>query len=112
MAVVKKELFSFLLNVDSQIAADVDQDLSNVRICNTRTEDKNPKRDFVEHVKNIVKKDNDHFMSTTKTADNSSNEAAVASFSAEFPTLIKIIRSPPGKFTIRRSKRLAEKKPF
>ena len=40
---------------------------------------------------------------------NSSNKTAAASFSAEFPTLTEIIGCPPGKFTIRRSKRLAKK---
>ena len=109
VAVVRKELFNSLLNVDDQIAADVVQDLSDVGISNTRTEDKNAKRDFVEHVKSTIKKDNGDYLPTIKTADNSSNEAAVASFSAEFPTLTEIIRSPPGKFTITRSKRLAEK---
>ena len=49
---------------------------------------------------------------TIKTADNSSNEAATASFAVEFPTLTEIIRSPPSKFTIRRSKRLAKKNPY
>ena len=45
-----KELFNSLLNVDSGIAADVVQDLSDVGISNTRTEDKNAKCDFVEHM--------------------------------------------------------------
>ena len=112
VAVARKELFNSLLNVDGQIAADVVQDLSDVGISNTRTEDKNAKRDFVEHVKSTIKKDNGDYLPTIKTTDNSSNEAATASFSAEFPTLTEIIRSPPGKFTIRRSKRLAEKKPY
>ena len=112
MAVARKELFNSLLNVDGQIAADVVQDLSDVGICDTRTEDKNAKHDFVEHVKSTIKKDNGDYLPTIKTADNSSNEAAVASLSAEFLTLTEIIRSPPGKFTIRRSKRLAEKKPY
>ena len=110
--VARKELFSSLLNIDGQIAADVVQDLTDVRISNTRTEDKNTKRDFVEHVKSTIKKDNGDYLPTIKTTDNSSNEAATASFSAEFPTLTEIIRSPPGKFTIRRSKRLAEKRPY
>ena len=105
----RKELFNSLLNVDGGNAADAVQDLSNVGISDTRTEDKNAKRDFVEHVKSTIKKDNVNYLPTVKRADNSSNEAAVASFSAEFPTLIEIIRSPPGKLTIRRSKKLAEK---
>ena len=41
-------------------------------------------------------------MPKIKTANNSSNEAAATSFLAEFPTLTKIIRSPLGKFTIKR----------
>ena len=82
----RKELFNALLNVDGRIAADVVQDLSDVGISNTRTEDKNPKRDFVEPVKSTIKKDVD-YLPTIKTANNSSNEAAAASFSAEFPTL-------------------------
>ena len=108
----RKELFNSLLNVDGRIAADAVQDLSDVRISNTRTEDKSAKRDFVEHVKSTIKKDNVDYLATIKRADNSSNEAAVASFSAEFPTLTEIIRRPPGKFTIKRSKRLAEKTPY
>ena len=83
---VRKELFNSLLNVDGEIAADVVQDLSDVGISNTRTEDKNPKRDFLEPVKSTIKKDVDYLL-TIKTANNSSNEAAAASFSAEFPTL-------------------------
>ena len=104
----RKELFHSLLNVDGRIAADVVQDLSNVGISNTRAEDKNVKRDFVEHVKSTIKKDVD-YLTTIKTAYNSSNEAAIASFLAEFLTLTEIIRSPSGKFTIRRSKRLHTK---
>ena len=107
---VRKELFNSLLNIDSRIAADIVQDLSDVRISNTRTEDKNAKRDFAEHVKSTIKKDDVDYLPTIKTADISSNEAAVASFSAEFPTLTKVIRSTPGKFSIRRSERLAKKK--
>ena len=53
---VRKELFNSLLNVNGGIAADVVQDLSDVGISNTRTEDKNGKRDFVEHVKSTIKK--------------------------------------------------------
>ena len=56
MREVRKELFNSLLNIDSRIAADVVQDLSDVRISNTRTEDKNAKSDFVEHVKSTIKK--------------------------------------------------------
>ena len=52
----RKELFNSLLNVDGRIAADAVQDLSDVRISNTRTEDKTAKRDFVEHVKSTIKK--------------------------------------------------------
>ena len=111
-AVARKELFNSLLNVDGQIAADVVQDLSDVGISNTRTEKKNAKHDFVEHLKSTTKKDNADYLPTVKTAGNSLNEAAAASFSVEFPTLTEIIRSPPGKFTIRRSKRLAEKNPY
>ena len=107
----RKELFNSLLNVNGGIAAEVVEDLSDVGISNTRTENKNTKRDFIEHVKSTIKRDNVDYLATIKTANNSSNKAAVASFSAEFPTLIEIIRSPPGKFTIRRSKRLAEKNP-
>ena len=95
--------------MDGQIATGVVQDLSDVGISNTRTEDKNAKRDFVEHVKSTIKKDNVNYLSIIKTADNSSNEAAAASFSVEFPTLTEIMRSSPGKFTIKRCKRLAEK---
>ena len=90
----RKELFNSLLNIDGRIAADLVQDLSNVGISNTRTEDKNAKRDFVEHVKSTIKKDNVDYLPTIKTAGNSSNEAAVASFSAEFRTLVERIRSP------------------
>ena len=108
----RKELFNSLLNVDGRIAADAVQDLSDVRISNIRTENKSAKRDFVEHVKSTIKKDNVDYLATIKRADNSSNEAAIASFSAEFPTLTEIIRRPPGKFTIKRSKRLAEKTPY
>ena len=107
----RKELFNSLLNVNGRIAAEVVEDLSDVGISN-RTENKNTKRDFIEHVKSTIKKDNVDYLATIKTANNSSNKAAVASFSAEFPTLIEIIRSPPGKFTIRRSKRLAKKNPY
>ena len=53
---VRKELFNSLLNVNGGIAADVVQDLSDVGISNTRTEDKNAKCDFVEHVKSTIKK--------------------------------------------------------
>ena len=77
-----KELFNSLLNVDSGIAADVVQDLSDVGISNTRTEDKNAKRDFVEHIKSTIKKDNVDYLPTNKTADNSSDETAITSFSA------------------------------
>ena len=105
----RKELFNSLLNIDGRIAADLVQDLSNVGISNTRTEDKNAKRDFVEHVKSTIKKDNVNYLSIIKTADNSSNEAAAASFSVEFPTLTEIMRNSPVKFTIKRCKRLAEK---
>ena len=56
VAVARKELFNSLLNVDGQIATDVVQDLSVVGISNTRTEDKNAKGDFVEHVKSTIKK--------------------------------------------------------
>ena len=108
-AVARKELFNSLLNVDGQIATGVVQDLSDVGISNTRTEDKNAKRDFVEHVKSTIKKDNVNYLSIIKTADNSSNEAAAASFSVEFPTLTEIMRNSPVKFTIKRCKRLAEK---
>ena len=108
----RKELSNSLLNVDGGIAADVVQDLSDVGISNTRTEDKNTKGDFVEHVKSTIKKDNADYLPAIKRADNSSNEASVTSFSAEFPTLTEIIRSPPGKLTIRRSKRLTEKTPY
>ena len=112
-AVARKELFNSLLNVNGQIAADIVQDLSDVGISNTRTEDKNAKHDFVEHVKRKhYKKDNVDYLPTIKTADSSSNKAAITSISAELPTLTEIIRSPPGKFTIRRSKRLAEKNPY
>ena len=52
----RKELFDSLLNINGGIAADVVQDLSDVRISNTRTEDKNAKSDFVEHVKSTIKK--------------------------------------------------------
>ena len=52
-----KELFNSLLNVDGEIAEDVIQDLSDVGISNTRTEDKNAKPDFVEHVKSTIKRD-------------------------------------------------------
>ena len=48
-AVARKELFNSLLNVNGQIAADIVQDLSDVGISNTRTED-NAKCDFVEHM--------------------------------------------------------------
>ena len=108
----RKELFNSLLNVDGRIAADIVQDLSDVRISNTRTEDKNAKHDFVEHVKSTIKRHNVDYLPTIKKANNSSNEAAVASFSAEFPILTEIIRSPPGKFTIRKSKRHTEKTPY
>ena len=111
VTVARKEPFNSLLNVDGQIGADVVQDLSDVGISNTRTEYKNAKRDFVEHLKSFIKKDNADYLLTIKTADNSSNEPATTSFSMEFPTLTEILRSPPGKFTIRRSKRLAEKNP-
>ena len=73
----RKELFHSLLNVDGGIAADVVQDLSDVGISNTRAEDKNVKRDFVGHVKSTIKNNVDYFP-TIKTANNSSNEAAVA----------------------------------
>ena len=112
VTVARKEPFNSLLNVDGQIGADVVQDLSDVGISNTRTEYKNAKRDFVEHLKSFIKKDNADYLLTIKTADNSSNEPATTSFSMEFPTLTEILRSPPGKFTIRRSKRLAEKNPY
>ena len=46
VAVARKELFNSLLNIDGQIAADVVQDLSDVRIPNTRTENKNTKTWF------------------------------------------------------------------
>lgn len=49
-AVARKELFNYLLNVNGQIAADIVQDLSDVGISNTTTEDKNAKCDFVEHM--------------------------------------------------------------
>ena len=52
----RKELFDSLLNINGGIAVDVVQDLSDVRISNTRTEDKNAKSDFVEHVKSTIKK--------------------------------------------------------
>ena len=81
-----------LLNVDSGIAADVVQDLSDVRIFNTRTEDKNAKHHFAEHVKSTIKKDNVDYLPIIKTANSSSNEA-IASFSAELPTLTEIIRN-------------------
>ena len=108
----RKGLFNSLLNVNGGIAADDVQDLSDVGISNTRTEDKNTKRYFVEHVKSTIKKDNVDYLPTIKRANNSSNEAATASFSAEFSTLTEVIRSPPGKFTIRLSKGLAEKTPY
>ena len=54
--VVRKELFNSLLNLNGQITADVVQDLSDVGISNTRTEDKNTKRDFGERIKSIIKK--------------------------------------------------------
>ena len=109
VAVARKELFNSLLNVDGQIAADVVQDLSDVGISNTRTEDKNAKHDFVEHIKSTKKKDNGDYLPTIKTAVNSSNEAAVASFSAEFPTITEIIRSPPGKLLLGDLKDLLKK---
>ena len=56
VAVARKELFNSLLNVDGQIVADVVQDLGDVGISNTRTEDKNVKRDFVEHIESTIKK--------------------------------------------------------
>ena len=107
-----KELFNSLLNVDGGIAEDVIQDLSDIGISNTKTEDKNAKPDFVDHIKSTIKRDRVGYLLTIKRANNSSNETAVASFSAKFPTLTEIIRSLPGKFTIRRSKRLAEKTPY
>ena len=78
----RKELFNSLLNVNGGIAADDVQDLSDVGISNTRTEDKNAKRDFVEHIKSTIKKDNVDYLPTNKTANNSSDETAVTSFSA------------------------------
>ena len=110
--VARKELFNCLLNVDGQIAADVVQDLSNVGISNTRTEDKNAKRDFVERIISTIKNNNADYLPTLKTANISLNKAAAAWFSAEFPILTEINRSLPGKFTIRRSKILAEKNPY
>ena len=79
---VRKELFNSLLNVDGGIAADDAQDLSDVGISNNRTEDKNARHDFVEHIKSTIKKDNVDYLPTNKTANNSSDETAVASFSA------------------------------
>ena len=82
--VTRKELINSLLNIECQIATNVVQDLSDVTISNTRTEDKNTKRDFVDCVKSTIKKDNDDYFPTIKTANNSSEEAAAASFSSEF----------------------------
>ena len=107
VAEARKELFNSLLNVKGEIAADVVQDLSDVGISNTRTDDKNVKRYFVEHIKSTIKKDNGDDLPTIETADNSSNELATSS-STELPKLTEIIKSS-GKINIRRSKRLAEK---
>ena len=56
VTVARKELFNSLLKVDSGIVADVVQDLSDLGISYTRTEDKNAKRDFEERVKSTIKK--------------------------------------------------------
>ena len=56
MTVARKELFNSLLKVDSGIVADVVQDLSDLGISYTRTEDKNAKHDFEERVKSNIKK--------------------------------------------------------
>ena len=69
VTVARKELFNSLLNVDGQIATDVVQDLCDVGISNTRIEYKNAKRDFVEHVKSFIKKDNADYLLTIKTAE-------------------------------------------
>ena len=54
MREARKELFNSLLNVDGGIAADVVQDLSDVGISNTRTDNKNAKRDFPDNVKSTI----------------------------------------------------------
>ena len=84
MTVVRKELFNSLLNVNGQVAAEAVQDLSDVGISNIRTKDKNTKRDFVEHVKSTIKKDNGDYLATIKTADNSSNKLSSHHFQWNF----------------------------
>ena len=112
MRQARKELFNSLLNVDGGIAADVVQDLSDVGISNTRTDNKNAKRDFPDNVKSTIKKGNADYLPTLKTADNSSNEAVAATSSAEFQTPLTEISKSSGSISIRRSKRLTKKTPY
>ena len=55
---VRKELVEPLLGAEGEIATDVIQNLTDIRISDIKNIDKNEKKDVEKHIKETIKKDN------------------------------------------------------
>ena len=103
-----KDLINSVFDVDGEIAADV---LNNI-LTNIETDENRINENLKDHVKNRIKKDNQQFLTATKTSEKIVLEDTETSSSATLPTLTDIISNE--KTVVGRSKRLAEKdkKPY
>ena len=98
-----KDLINSVFDTDGEIAADV---LNNT-LTNIETDENRINENLKDHVKNMIKKDNQQFLTATKTNEKNVLEDTETSSSANLPTLTDVISNE--KTVIRRSKRLAEK---
>ena len=98
-----KDLINSVFDTDGEIAADV---LNNI-LTNIETDENRINENLKDHVKNMIKKDNQQFLTATKTNEKNVLEDTETSSSANLPTLTDVISNE--KTVIRRSKRLAEK---
>ena len=98
-----KDLINSVFDADGEIVADV---LNNI-LTNIETDENRINENLKDHVKNRIKKDNQQFLTATKTSEKIVLEDTETSSSATLPTLTDIISNE--KTLVGRSKRLAEK---
>ena len=103
----RNDLIKSVIDAEGEIPADV---FNNITSSFELEEEDKTERSVREHVQSTIKKNNEQYLKTTKSSEKTSISKEVVTTSSDSPKLTDIISDQTS--VVRRSKRLAEKKPY
>ena len=103
----RNDLIKSVIDAEGEIPADI---FNNITSSFELEEEDKTEGSVREHVQSTIKNNNEQYLKTTKSSEKASISKEVATASSDSPKLTDIISDQMS--VVRRSKRLAEKKPY